>query len=89
MSIEIKINRIHKMEDATKNIQAFADIEINDAILVKGLKIMRSKGGELYISMPRQRGKDNVWYETVRALTPEAKEIVNSVVLAAYQTPGK
>ena len=84
MSIEVRVNRIHRFEDEEKSIRAFVDIEINDSLLVKGLQVMRGKKG-LFVSMPRQKGKDNKWYETVRALTPEAKEQIISVVLSAYQ----
>lgn len=84
MPVDIKVHRIHKIEDEEKNVRAFADIEINGSFLVKGLQVMRGKNG-LFVSMPRQKGKDSKWYETVRTLTPEAKEKVVAVVLSAFQ----
>jgi stage V sporulation protein G len=83
MSIEIKVNRIHKLDPQIRNIKAFADIEISGAILVKGVQVLDGKNG-LFVSMPRQKGKDNKWYETVRPMTPEVKNKVASVVLEAY-----
>lgn len=83
MSLEIKVSRIHRLEPQIRNIKAFADIEINEAILVKGLQVLEGENG-VFVSMPRQKGKDNKWYETVRTMTPEAKSKVISVVLAAY-----
>lgn len=83
MAIEVKVNRLHRMEDEEKNLRAFADIEVNGFLLIKGVRVMNGKNG-LFVSMPRQKGKDNKWYETVRPLTPEAKAHVASVVLSAY-----
>jgi DNA-binding cell septation regulator SpoVG len=34
--------------------------------------------------MPRQQGKDHKWYDSVVALTRDAKLEVNKVVLEAY-----
>jgi stage V sporulation protein G len=84
MSIEVKVNRIHRFEDEEKSLRAFVDIEINDSLLVKGLQIMQGKNG-LFVSMPRQKGKDNKWYEVVRMLTPEVRTQISSIVLSAYQ----
>jgi len=84
MPIEVKVNRIHKFEDNDKTLRAFADIEINGALLIKGLQVVQGKKG-LFVSMPRQKGKDNKWYESVRALTPQTKSDIFSAVLAAYK----
>ncbi len=85
MTIDVKVNRIHRIEGEEKKMKAFADIEINNSLLVKGLLVMSGKNG-LFVSMPRQKGKDSKWYETVRVLTPDVKEQINAVVLSAYQT---
>ena len=84
MSIEVKVNRIHRFENEEKNLRAFADIEINGSLLIKGLPVMQGKKG-LFVSMPRQKGKDNRWYETVKALTPETKKQIVFVVMSAYE----
>ncbi|PIY82012.1 MAG: hypothetical protein COX96_02785 [Candidatus Omnitrophica bacterium CG_4_10_14_0_2_um_filter_44_9] len=85
MSIDIRVNRMHKFEDAEKKLRAFADIEINGSLLVKGIHVIKGKNG-IFVSMPRVKGKDDKWYETVQALTPEVKEQISSVVLSAYET---
>jgi stage V sporulation protein G len=84
MSIEIKVNRIHRINDEEKNLKAFADIEINGSFLVKGIRVVKGKSG-IFVGMPREKSKDNKWYETVRTLTPEVKEQLAAVVLSAYQ----
>lgn len=83
MSIEVKVNRLRRIQEDGKNLKAFADIEVNGFLLIKGVRVFSGKNG-LFVSMPRQKGKDNKWYETVRPMTPEVKEQVASVVLSAY-----
>lgn len=83
--IDIKVNRIHKLDNG-KNMKAFADIIVNDEILIKGLRILSGKNG-LFVSMPRIKGNDNKWYETVRTMTDEARHNLASIVLEAYNSP--
>ena len=46
-------------------------------------RVVKGKNG-LFVSMPRQQGKDGKWYDNVTALTEVAKEEVGRVVLEAY-----
>ena len=84
MSLEIKVSRIHRFENEEGNLRAFADIEVNDSLLIKGLHIFSGSKG-LSVAMPREKGKNNKWYETVRTLSPEVKEKIMAVVLEAYR----
>ena len=83
MSIQIKVDRIQRLKDMG-NMKAFADIEVNGTILIKGLRVLSGKHG-LFVSMPRLKGNDNQWHETVRVLTPEVKKEINSIILSQYQ----
>lgn len=83
MAIEVKVNRLYRFQDEEKNLKAMVDIEINDSFLIKGVSVLKGKNG-LFVSMPRKKGKDNKWYETVRPMTPEIKSQVASIVLSAY-----
>ena len=71
--------------DGGGSVKAYCDLSIGDAFLVKGLRVVEGKNG-LFVSMPRQKGKDTKWYDSVVALTKEAKEAVGQVVLEAYET---
>jgi stage V sporulation protein G len=86
MAIEIKVNRMYRFNDEGKRIKAIADIEVAGLLLVKGIQVMNGKNG-LFVSMPRQKGKDNKWYETVRTLTDQVKETISSAVLTVYEAP--
>jgi len=81
--LEIKVNRLNRFDDPEKNLKAFVDIEVNDSLLVKGLRVMNGAHG-LFVKMPRQKGKDNQWYEIVRTMTPAVKDQITETVLEAY-----
>ncbi len=66
------------------SLKAFCDLAIGDRFLVRGLRVIEGKNG-LFVSMPRQQGKDARWYESVEAMTKEAKAEVQRVILEAYQ----
>lgn len=70
--------------DGGGTVRAYCDVAIAEAFLIKGLRVVEGKNG-LFVSMPRQQGKDHKWYDSVVALTKEAKVEVGRVVLEAYQ----
>jgi stage V sporulation protein G len=80
----IGVHRIYKLEKDT-SLKAFVDIKICDAVLVKGLRILSKKKGGLFVAMPSQKAEDGKYYETVKMLTKEAKQELQTAVLAAYE----
>ena len=81
--LEIKVKRIHKIENSDF-LKAFADIIVNDAILIKGLKVFERRSG-LTVAMPSELAKDNKWYDSVRCLNDSIKSQINEIVLEAYR----
>ena len=82
-TIEIKVLKVHRI-DGDNRIKAFVDISINDALLIKGLRIVQGKNG-LFVSMPTEQGKNEKWYERVRCLNKDIREEIANTVLAAYE----
>ena len=78
----LTVERLVKF-DGEGSLKAFCDLAIGKAFLVKGLRVVNGKNG-LFVSMPRQKGKDANWYDIVMAMTKEAKAEVGRVVLEAY-----
>ena len=79
----LAVTRLVKF-DGDGSLKAYVDLEIGRQFLIKGLRVVEGKNG-LFVSMPRQQGKDAKWYDSVVALTKEAKQEVGRVVLQAYQ----
>ncbi len=80
--LKIAVTRLHKM-DGTGPTKAMCDISIADSFVVNGLRIVEGKDG-LFVSMPREEGKDGKWYNTVIPLKREVKDEIEKVVLEAY-----
>jgi len=80
---ELAVTRLVKYE-GEGSVRAFCDLAIGEQFLVRGVKVVNGKRG-LFVSMPRQQGKNGTWYDSVSALTKEAKAAVDRVVLEAYE----
>ena len=80
--LKLTVTRIHKLEGdgATK---AFCDMSVMDSLVINGLRVVEGKDG-LFVSMPREAGKDGKWYNTVIPLSREIKDEIEKVVLEAY-----
>lgn len=81
MSI-LSVKRLIQFEGAG-SVRAYCDVALDEAFLIRGLRVVKGKHG-MFVSMPRQLGKDRKWYDSVVALTRDAKIEVNKVVLEAY-----
>ena len=86
MALDVKVVRLYRFsgEGATK---AMCDISLADEFLVKGLRIVEGKKG-LFVSMPRQAGKDGKWYDSAGPLTDGMRETLSEAVLSAYKENG-
>jgi stage V sporulation protein G len=80
--MNIEVQRMYRFE-TDRPLKAFVDIIINDALLVKGCRVMEGKTG-LFVSMPREQAKDKKWYDTVRCLTQEVRDHITRVILETY-----
>ncbi len=85
--LNFKVERIHKV---TKDgsLKAFVDLNINDQLLFRGLRIVNGQKG-LFVSMPQEKGKDNKWYDTIRCLSPDVRFAIQKEVMAAYEADKK
>ncbi len=85
MSVEtlnVKVIKIHRLQNDSR-VKAFVDLGINDALLIKGVRIVKGKKG-LFVSMPVTQGKNERWYERVRCLNQDVRSLIAKKVLDAY-----
>jgi len=80
--LKFKITRLHRIEGNT-SVKAFVDVALNECLLLKGLRVVEGRNG-LFVSMPREKGKDNRWYETIHPMSKQVKENISNTVLSAY-----
>jgi len=83
-TIDVKVIKIHRLTQDGR-VKAFVDLAINDAILIKGLRVVQGKK-KLFVSMPSEQGKNDRWYERVRCLNKDLRVIIEGKVLEAYSS---
>lgn len=81
--LDIQVKRVFKLENSEKT-KAFVDIAINDAVLIKGLRVVNGREG-LFVSMPQEQSRDKKWYDSVKALNNETKDLISEQVIEAYK----
>ena len=70
--------------DGGGTLKAFCDLAVGELFLIRGLRVVKGKNG-LFVSMPRQQGKEGKWYDSVATITKEVRAEVGRVVLSAYE----
>jgi len=80
--LKVAVSRLHKL-DGDGPTKAFCDISILDSLVINGLRVIEGKEG-LFVSMPRELGKDGKWYNTVAVLKREARDEIERIVLESY-----
>jgi len=82
-NLNFKIGRLHRL-DGDGSLKAFVDIVVNESLLIRGLRVIEGKNG-LFVSLPKDKGKDNRWYDIVRPITKEVKNDISNAILTAYK----
>jgi len=80
--LKLEVSRIHKL-DGSGSTKAFCDLSILDSFVIRGLRVVEGEKG-LFVSMPRDEGRDGKWYNTVIPLKREIKDEIDKLVLEAY-----
>jgi stage V sporulation protein G len=83
LDAELSVKRLTRL-DGQGSVKAFCDLAVGEMLLIRGLRVVEGKQG-LFVSMPRELGKNGMWYETVLALTKHVREEISRVVLDAYR----
>lgn len=65
-------------------LKAFASIILNNAFIIKDLKIIEGNNGR-FVAMPSRRGKDGIFRDVAHPLNQETREVVERAVLSAYE----
>lgn len=83
-SIEVTNVTIRPFESEDEKLKAFASIILNDAFVVKDLKVIEGNNGR-FVAMPSRRGKDGVFHDIAHPLNQETRDVVERAVLDAYE----
>lgn len=84
MGISFKVEKMYRLPDAG-NLKAFADVSVNDALIIKGVRVVSGKKG-IFVSMPQEQGKDQRWYDQVVCKSTAVYEGLTDAVIEHYQS---
>lgn len=80
----LEVKRILKYE-GNGSVRAFCDVAVGDAVLIRGVKVVEGSKG-LFVSMPREQGRNGQWYDTVSPVTKDIRKHLSELVLEAYSS---
>jgi stage V sporulation protein G len=80
--ITFQVEKMYRLPDAG-NLKAFADVSVNDAIVIKGVRVLSGKKG-IFVSMPKEQGKDSKWYDIVICKTAQVYDDFGTAVMDYY-----
>ena len=71
----------------TSNVQsslrAYADVTLNDFLVIKGFRVLVTKSGGLFVGMPSKMGKDGKYYDQVEF--KKNSSVIQDRILEAYK----
>ncbi len=66
-------------------VRAVADITIEDQLIIKGIKLVESKHGGLFISFPKKQSSKGKFIDIIQPISPEFQEKVRRAVVDKYK----
>ena len=81
--LNFKVERIYRLDNGGI-VKAFADVSVNNSLLLKGIKVIEGQKGT-FVSMPRTQGKDQRWYESFKIMDEAIKKQLSKIVLDSYK----
>jgi len=82
MELKATINRM--LDPNNGSARAISSLSIGGAFAVHGVKVIDGPNGA-FVSMPATKQPDGKYKDTFHAITAEARQEMNSTILAAYQ----
>ena len=82
-SLEITSITIRPFTTGDDKLKAFASIILNNAFIVKDLKVIDGNNGR-FVAMPSRRGKDGVFRDVAHPLNQDVRDVIEKAVLEAY-----
>ncbi len=76
--------RVSLVDDDDLRLKAFASITIDDAFVVRGIKVIEGQAGT-FVAMPSRKRKDGQFQDIAHPVTAEAREILERFVLTEYR----
>ena len=79
----MKITDVKVFIRPAEPLKAFANIVIDDAFIIKNIKIIEGKNG-LFIAMPSQKGKNGEYRDIAHPLNTSTRNEIEQLIIAKY-----
>lgn len=76
--------RIQLIKSPRSKLLAFAELTLENALVVKDFQIFMSQRGP-FVGMPSRKMPDGTWRETVFAINTDLSDRIKQTVLRAYE----
>ena len=75
--------RVHPVDDNDK-LKAFASIALDDAFMIRDLRIIQGTKG-LFVAMPSKKRKDGSYRDTAHPINNETRQMIEEKVINEYR----
>ena len=85
--MEVTDVRLYPFEsrEGTSQVRAYADVTFDEALVVKGFKVVIKPNGAVFVGYPSARQSDGEFAQTVLALNAELRTKIREAVVAKYR----
>lgn len=73
-----------RLFNGNSKTKAFVDLTLDDMLVVKGMTLVEGKNG-LFIAMPRSKGKDGKYYDSVYPLKKDWRKTLEKTAIRKYK----
>lgn len=83
-TIDVTETKVFPFKDSKGKVKAFAQIVLNQAMRMTGLKIIEGANG-LFVGYPSEKGKDGEFYSIYNPINRESRNLIQDAVLESYE----
>ena len=77
--------KIYPFATGHSSLRAYADVTLDDCLVLRGIKILESKHGGLFIGFPARKGKDDEFHDYIIVKSADFKTHLRDQILKAYR----
>jgi DNA-binding cell septation regulator SpoVG len=66
-------------------IKGLASVTLNNALVLRSIRIIKDREGKLTVAYPAQMGRDKTWYDVVEPKSESLRDEIDRRVLAEYR----
>ena len=77
--------RLKKTESSDDKVLAYGSITLDKSFVVNGIRVIRTKDGDLFVGFPSKLGQDGKYKDICYPLNDAMREEISVKVIAQYE----